>query len=237
MRLAFVTLFPELIEPYFDAGVLGRAKRKGLLQLATANPREYAYDRHRTVDDSPCGGGPGMLMRVEPTDLALRSLCLGPEAAIVVTEPFGAPFDQATARELSGRGEVAFVCGHYEGIDARFAVLRATHVLSLGDFVLTGGELAAMVMADAVARLVPGVLGSSESLDADSFGDGLLSAPNYTRPVEYEGLRVPDVLTSGDHRAIEEWRRAESLRLTRDKRPDLFARAALAKKDADRLSS
>ncbi|MCW5943395.1 MAG: tRNA (guanosine(37)-N1)-methyltransferase TrmD [Fimbriimonadaceae bacterium] len=237
MRLGFVSLFPDLIEPYFAAGVLGRAARKGLLEIVTANPRDFAYDRHRTVDDSPCGGGPGMLMRVEPVDLALRSLRLSSGAAVVVTEPFGSPFDQAVALELAERPEVAFVCGHYEGIDARFARLRATHVLSVGDFVLTGGELPALVMADAVARLVPGVLGSPESAGADSFAHGLLSAPNYTRPVEYEGIRVPDVLLSGDHRAIEEWRRAEALRITRENRPDLFARAALAKKDADRLSS
>lgn len=237
MRLGFVTLFPDLVRPYFDAGVLGRARRSGLIRVVVANPRDFAYDRHRTVDDTPCGGGPGMLMRAEPVDLALKSLDLTPGAAVVVTEPFGEPFDQACATELSGREEVCFVCGHYEGVDARFASLRATHVLSLGDFVLTGGELAAMVMADAVARLVPGVLGSAASLAADSFRDGLLSAPNYTRPVEYEGLRVPDVLLSGDHRAIEAWRRAEAIRLTRERRPDLFARAALAKKDADRLSS
>lgn len=237
MRLAFVTLFPEIVEPYFRLGVLGRATASGLIRVATANPRNFAYDRHRTVDDHVYGGGPGMLMRPEPVALALASLGPSPDAAIVVTDPTGQRFDQVAARGLAQRHDVIFVCGHYEGIDQRFVDRYATHVYTVGDYVLTGGELPAMTMADAVGRLLPGVLGSPDSLAADSHVDGLLSAPAYTRPPDYEGLLVPEVLMSGDHLAIARWARREALHRTRAYRPDLFAVADLAPGDADLLSS
>jgi tRNA (guanine37-N1)-methyltransferase len=205
--------------------------------FGAANPRDFATDRHRTVDDSPYGGGPGMLMKIEPVAAAIESLPVQPGAAVVLTDPTGARFTQAAAWELAERPQVVFLCGHYEGFDHRVRTLFATHVYSIGDFVLTGGELPALAMADAIARLVPGVLGSEESLAADSHADGLLSAPQYTRPEVFRGEAVPKVLLSGDHGAVRAWRRREALRLTRTLRPDLFARAKLAKDDLDMLSS
>ncbi len=238
MRFGFVTLFPDLVRVCFGASVLGRAVDRGLISVDVADPRDFAYDRHRTVDDTPYGGGPGMLMKVEPLSLALESLEPDEDAAVVATDPAGFPFTQSIATELAGFRHVVFVCGRYEGFDERFVQRHATHRLSIGDYVLTGGELPALVMADAVGRLVPGVLGDPGSLDQDSHsGSGLLGPPNYTRPADYEGLTVPDVLATGDHKAIAEWRRRESLRSTRARRPDLLARARLDKGDANRLSS
>ncbi|RYG86373.1 tRNA (guanosine(37)-N1)-methyltransferase TrmD [bacterium] len=216
MKFGFVTLFPEVIAAHMESSILGRASARSLLSWATANPRDYAYDAHRKVDDTPYGGEPGMLLRAEPVALALETLTDGEEKmAVVVTEPGGRRFDQSVAKELADCERVVFVCGHYEGIDHRFEEECATHVLSIGDFVLTGGELPALVMADAVARLVPGVLGDAASLGADSFNEaGQVSAPNYTRPPTWRGRKVPPVLLSGDHAKVRAWREAQAAERT-----------------------
>lgn len=224
MRFGFVTLFPATIAAHMEDSVVGRAVGKGLIGWRVADPRDHAYDAHRKVDDTPYGGEPGMLMKAEPVAQALASLLKergtgdGERVAVVVTEPGGRRFDQSVARELATFEQVVFVCGHYEGIDHRFEEEFATHVLSIGDFVLTGGELPALVMADAVARLVPGVLGSAESLGADSFDEpGRVSAQNYTRPPVWRGREVPPVLLSGDHAKVRAWREAQAAERTRNR--------------------
>lgn len=236
LRIQFVTLFPDMVLQAVGHSMLKRAVDAKLVAFEAADPRSFTHDKHRTVDDKPFAGGPGMLLKPEPIAQAIESL--GVEgAAIVFTEPTGTRFTQGSAQELAEQRSIQFVCGHYEGIDERVRKRFATHCFSLGDFVLTGGELAALVMADAVVRLIPGVLGCSESLSIDSHSDGLLSAPQYTRPESWRGERVPEVLVSGDHAAVAQWKRREALRLTRAVRPDLFCRAPLEKGDLDLLSS
>jgi tRNA (guanine37-N1)-methyltransferase len=237
LRIDFVTLFPEMVLPALQHSILKRAVDKQLVQFGAANPRDFATDKHRTVDNEPYGGGPGMLMMPGPVSEAITSLLPGPDTAIVVTEPTGAPFTQQVAAELAARPRIIFVCGHYEGIDDRIRQRYATHVISIGDFVLTGGELPALVMTDAIVRLLRGALGKAESLEIDSHSDGLLSAPQYTRPEVWEDMAVPEVLRSGDHGAIAKWRREQALRLTRELRPDLFCTSPIDKKDVDLLSS
>ncbi len=232
-----MTLFPEMVRPVLASSILGRAQGSGLLEIRTANPRDFCYDRHQKVDDAPFGGEPGMLIRPEPVARAVRSLDPTAETEVVLTAPTGAPFSQDAARELAHKGHVIFLCGHYEGFDHRVEAVIATRVYSIGDYVLTNGELPALVMADAVARLIPGVLGDEASLVADSHAEGLLSAPNYTRPEEWEGHWAPEVLRTGDHGAIARWRRTEALRLTAALRPDLLAKAKLSKKDVEFLRS
>ncbi len=257
-RVDFVTLFPEMVRGVLRHSIPGRAATAGLVEFRTANPRDFCHDRHSKVDERPFGGEPGMLIRAEPVARAVEwlgrvdgeewvvndgngssdppsTIHHPPSTAVVLTAPTGRPFDQAAARELAGYGRVVFLCGHYEGIDHRIEEALCTHVFSIGDYVLTNGELPALAMADAVVRLVPGVLGNEGSLDADSFSDGLLSAPNYTRPVVWRGREVPAELRSGDHRAIARWRRRAALRLTREVRPDLLARARLEKGDVEIL--
>jgi tRNA (guanine37-N1)-methyltransferase len=229
LRIDFVTLFPEMVQGALGHSIPKRAREAGLADYGVANPRDFTTDKHRTVDDRPFAGGPGMLMKAEPVSQAIDSV--GPADAIVMTDPTGRHFDQAAARELSLFAHVVFVCGHYEGIDDRIRQKYATHVFSIGDFVLTNGELPALVMADAMVRLIPGVLGSEESLAIDSHSDGLLSAPQFTRPVEWRGLSVPSVLLSGNHAEIAKWKRREALRLTREQRPDLFGKAKLIESD------
>lgn len=221
-RIAFVSLFPEVIRSFVEASIPARAKASGAVEYEFRNPRDFCYDPHKKVDDNPYGGHPGLLIKAEPVAQAVESLNLTSSAAIIVTEPNGLPFTQSSARELSAFDELIFVCGHYEGIDHRFEESFATHVFSIGDYVLSNGEIPAMVMADAVIRTLPGVLGSPESLDSDSFsGDGL-SAPNYTRPEVWRGRPIPPVLKSGNHARIEEWRKNESEKVTRTRRPDLL---------------
>lgn len=236
LRIDFVTLFPEMVLDSVGHSMLKRAVEANKVVFRASNPRDFTEDNHRTVDDKPFGGGPGMVMMAEPVSQAIKSLNPMSGAAIVMTDPTGERYEQRHAQELSQKEQVVFVCGHYEGIDDRIRQTFATHVFSIGDFVLTGGELPALVMADSIVRLVPGVLGDSESLNIDSYSDGLLSAPQYTKPVEWNGIRVPDVLRSGDHGAVERWKREYALKLTRERRPDLFCRALLDKKDADVLS-
>ena len=231
LRIDFVTLFPEMVLEAVDHSMLARAKEAGVVEFGAVNPREFTHDKHRTVDDNPFGGGRGFFMMCEPLAAAIDSLFPEEKTAVVMTDPTGVPFTQALAQELASRPRIIFVCGHYEGIDDRIRRLYATHTVSIGDFVLTGGELPALVMADAVTRLQPGVLGCAESLEVDSHSDGLLSAPQFTRPEEFRGEVVPDVLRSGDHGAIADWRRGHALQVTRAHRPDLFWRAELSARD------
>lgn len=237
IRIDFVSLFPEMLTGALSHSILGRAQANGAVKFGAANPRDFAYDKHRKVDDSPFGGEPGMLIRAEPTALALESLQPSEGAAVILTDPAGTPFTQEAAKELSTYAHVVFLCGHYEGFDHRVKTRLSTHAFSIGDYILTNGEMPALVMADAIVRLIPGVLGNADSLTADSHSDGLLGAPNFTRPEEWRGETVPDVLRSGDHRRIAKWRRAQALRITREVRPDLLAKAPLEKADLDMLSS
>jgi tRNA (guanine37-N1)-methyltransferase len=236
-RIDFVTLFPEMVLGAVEYSIVGRAQRNGLVSFSAVNPREFATDKRGTVDDTPYGGGPGMLMKPEPIDAALASLHLASDAVVILPDPTGRLFRQEDAIQLSGVPRMVFLCGHYEGIDERVSQKWVTHRFSIGDYVLTGGELPALVMAEAIVRNVEGVLGDAKSLGIDSHSDGMLSAPQYTRPEVWEGRSVPEVLTSGDHGAITRWKRAQSLLLTRRQRPDLFARAPLAKFDIDLLQS
>ena len=223
MHVAMVSVFPELLASVRDVGVTGRAVRDQRLALTGVNPRDFTQDRHRSVDDRPYGGGPGMVMRPEPLNAAIDAAraVTGP-APVVVLTPQGRRFDDAWARELAGEQGLVLVAGRYEGIDERVVRRRADAELSIGDYVLSGGELAALVVIDAMARWLPGVLGHDESAARDSFAGGLLDCPHYTRPEEYAGERVPQVLLSGDHAAIDRWRYMQSLGRTAQRRPDLF---------------
>ncbi|WKZ80248.1 MAG: tRNA (guanosine(37)-N1)-methyltransferase TrmD [Fimbriimonadaceae bacterium] len=237
IRFDVVTLFPQMIHSVLGESILQRAQAADLIQVGTACPRDFADDARKTVDDKPIGGGAGMVMLPEPIDRAIRSCGPSPEAAVVFLDPRGRPFTQSVASELALKDHIVLVCGRYEGIDQRVVDKWATHVLSVGDYVLTGGELPALIVIDAVSRLVDGVLGSPESLLQDTHSDGLLSAPQYSGPREFEGRSVPEVLYSGNHEAVRLWRRRQSLILTRSERPDLFCRAPIAKGDLDMLSS
>jgi tRNA (guanine37-N1)-methyltransferase len=218
-----VSVFPEMLGAVRDNGVTGRAVREGLLALEGINPRDYTQDRHRSVDDRPYGGGPGMVMRPEPLAAAIeaarRSAGEGP---VLCMSPQGRRFDDSWARELAREPGLVLVAGRYEGIDERVIASQVDAELSLGDFVLSGGELAALCVIDALARWLPGVLGHEASAAQDSFATGLLDCPHYTRPEEFRGQRVPEVLLSGDHAAIERWRRKQSLGRTDERRPDLL---------------
>ena len=230
MHLQVVTLFPEAVEVLGRFGVIGRAVERGLLTLGTTDPRGFAMDVHRTVDDRPYGGGPGMVMKVEPLRSALRAARAGLPAGCrtVVLGPQGRVFDQAVAREYATLPGLLLVAGRYEGLDERLIRLEADEELTVGDYVLSGGELPAMVVADAVARLLPGVLGDEASAEQDSFVDGLLDCPHYTRPEAVDGLVVPPVLLSGDHAAIRRWRLKQSLGRTWERRPELLDRRGLS---------
>ncbi|HEX4057754.1 MAG TPA: tRNA (guanosine(37)-N1)-methyltransferase TrmD [Galbitalea sp.] len=224
MRIDIVTIFPEFFS-VLDVSLLGKARQTGLLELGVHDLRSFTHDRHRTVDDTPYGGGAGMVMKPEPWGEALDAL-LTDDAIVVFPSPAGERFTQATARELSAASHLVFGCGRYEGIDQRvveYAATRATvRELSLGDYVLNGGEVAAMAMIEAVGRLVPGVIGNPDSLSEESHEDGLLEYPSYTKPAEWRGFAVPPVLMGGNHGAIAEWRREQQLDRTRRIRPDLL---------------
>mgnify|MGYP000399790939 FL=1 len=238
MRIQVVTLFPEEFRPLVDLGVTGRAIREGRVRLDTWNPRDFATDRHRTVDDRPYGGGPGMVMAVEPLRSIIRAAReqAGGRARVALMSPQGRVLDQAGASELAGREELILVCGRYEGIDERLIELEIDEEWSIGDYVLSGGELAAAVLIDAVTRLLPGVLGHGQSAEQDSFTDGLLDCQHYTRPETVEGKGVPPVLLSGDHAAIERWRRKQSLGRTWLRRPELLAGLELDAESAQLLA-
>lgn len=227
MWIGVVSLFPEMFEAITRHGVTGRAVERGLLELAFWNPRDYATDRHRTVDDRPYGGGPGMLMKVDTLRGALAEARADAESAghrpsVIYLSPQGRRLDQAGARELATRDGLIVVAGRYEGIDERVVEADIDEEWSIGDYVLSGGELPAMVMIDALAREVPGVLGHSDSASEDSFADGLLDCPHYTRPEVIDGHRVPDVLLSGNHELIRRWRLKQSLGRTWLRRPDML---------------
>ena len=221
LEIGFVSLFPEVIRPYLGASILHRASSNGLVAFSVVNPRDFTYDRHAKVDDAPFGGEPGLLIKAEPVALAVESLKM-PAGVVISTDPAGAPFRQADAIELASQSSVVFLCGHYEGIDERVIDFLGARRYSIGDFVLTGGELPALVMADAICRNVPGVLGDAASLAADSFSEGGLSAENYTRPAVWRGIPVPDVLMSGNHAEIRKWRAARAQEITQQRRPDLL---------------
>jgi tRNA (guanine37-N1)-methyltransferase len=232
-RIDVLTLFPKMFESPFAESIVARAKAAGQLELAVHDIRAWATDRHHVVDDTPYGGGAGMVLKPEPLTRAIRAT-KGERGHVVLMTAQGALFDQAAARRLSQLPHLVIVCGHYEGVDERVIEGDVDEELSIGDFVLTGGELAAMVVIDAVARLVPGVI-EPESLTHESHTEGLLEGPHYTRPVEHEGRRVPTVLLSGDHAAIARWRRAEAVRRTAERRPDLLERAGLTPAERARL--
>lgn len=237
MHIDFITLFPSSVLGAVRHSMLLRAEHDEIVTFNAVDPREFTTDRHRTVDDKPFGGGPGMLMKAAPIWEAFQSLDVSSDAAIVVPDPTGPLYTQKDARNLATYERIVFICGHYEGIDERVISLLATHRFSIGDYVLTGGELPAAVIADSVVRLLPGVLGCQDSLEIDSHSQGLLSAPQYTRPEVFEGTKVPDALRSGNHQSVETWKRQASLKLTRSSRPDLFCQASLEKRDLDLLSS
>ena len=272
-KIAFVTLFPDWIRSSLGQSILARAEASGIVEFSVVNPRNFCYDQHKKVDDTPYGGHPGMLIKAEPVALAIENV-LGPSPfrraetgydafvdrvsdakgggvgvgvsrqdsgtpipalpppkeqgegtksiAIVITEPSGTKFEQPQAEELAHYDEIIFVCGHYEGIDHRIEETFATHIFSIGDYVLTNGELPALVMADAVTRLIPGVLGNENSLDEESFQNNLLGAPNYTRPEVWRGISIPEVLKNGNHKLIDQWRLEQAKKRTKERRPDLL---------------
>ncbi|HUH03600.1 MAG TPA: tRNA (guanosine(37)-N1)-methyltransferase TrmD [Kofleriaceae bacterium] len=224
MRITVVTILPEMFTSVLQGGVLGRAIAAGLIEVELVDPRDFTVDRHRTVDDSPYGGGPGMVLKVEPLVAAIEAAVArtgGPSRRLLMS-PAGAPLTQALVRALAEQPHLVLVCGRYEGIDERVAELAIDQEVSLGDFVLTGGELAAMAIVDAVARYVPGVLGEASSTDEESFSASLLEYPQYTRPAEFRGSEVPAILQGGNHGAIRAWRRARAIERTAERRPELL---------------
>lgn len=231
-----LTLFPRMITGYAAESILGKALEKALLTLTVTDVRDFAAGRHRVTDDSPYGGGAGMVMKAEPLALAIEAARgRHPLAPVILLSPRGPRLDQPKARALAARGSMILVCGRYEGVDER-ALTLIDEELSLGDFILTGGELGALCVLDAVARLVPGVLGNAESSVSESFESGLLEHPHYTRPPAWRGLEVPAALQSGDHARIARWRRWKALKLTQARRPDLFAQQVLTKADVKLLA-
>lgn len=236
MRIDVVTLFPDMLRERSGYGIQGRALDKGLLELHTWNPRDYTQDRHGSVDDRPYGGGPGMVMQVQPLRDAIRQArAAGPRAPVIYLSPQGRRFDQPKARALAALDRLILVAGRYEGIDERLIDLEVDEELSIGDYVLSGGELPALVVIDAVTRLLPGALGDADSAQEDSFMDGLLDYPHYTRPDEIDGLQVPPELLGGDHAAIRRWRHKQALGRTWQRRPDLLAALQLDREQQDLL--
>jgi len=259
MRFDVLTLFPEMFPGVVDASILGRARQAGLIEVALHDIRDYTGDRHRTADDYPYGGGAGMVMKAEPIFRLMDGLCPGwgapapgggrgdareragtgpgkvPGAWFVCLTPQGRPLAQATVQRLAARERLILLSGHYEGIDERVSEALVDEEVSIGDYVLTGGELPALVLIDAVARLVPGVLGQEASALEESFAQGLLEYPHYTRPADTRGHRVPEVLLSGDHELVRRWRRRESLRRTLERRPELLLEAELTREDHEIL--
>ncbi|WP_027084273.1 tRNA (guanosine(37)-N1)-methyltransferase TrmD [Cohnella panacarvi] len=235
MRIDVLTLFPEMFAGVFGASILGKAKDKGIVSLNTVNFRDFANNKHGTVDDTPYGGGGGMVLKAEPIFGAVEHLAAGVSGTngqtkpprIILMCPQGEPLSQRKALELAEEDHLIFICGHYEGYDERIRRYLVTDELSIGDYVLTGGELPAMVVIDTVVRLLPGVLGNERSAVTDSFSDGLLEYPHYTRPAEFRGWKVPDALLSGHHAEIEKWRRRQSLQRTLERRPELLESAEL----------
>jgi len=233
MRFEILTTFPGMIEAVAGESILGKARQKGLIDVEAVNLRDFTSDKHRTTDDSPFGGGPGMVMKPEPVFDAVEALISRRpgRARILLMTPQGRRFDQSMAEQLARESHVIMICGRYEGVDERIREHLVADEVSIGDYVLTGGELAALVVLDAVARLLPGVLGDESSPESESFSSGLLEYPQYTRPAEFRGYNVPEVLVSGNHEQIRKWRRAQSLERTLHRRPDLLESAPLTEED------
>src|SRR3989344_6115425 len=227
MKMDIVTIFPGMFKGPIDESILKRAQEKNLVEIEVHDLRQWTKDKHKTVDDSPYGGGPGMVMMVEPVDRAIRSLLAQQgdsltKPKVILMTPQGKQFEQKKAQELSKLEHLIFICGHYEGVDERAREHLVDEEISIGDYVLTGGELPAMVVIDSVVRLIPGVLGKEASLDEESFSNGLLEYPHYTRPEEFEEWKVPDVLLSGNHAEIAKWRKEQAVARTQQRRPDLL---------------
>lgn len=248
IRIDVLTLFPEMIREAVSYSIMGRAREAGLAEVRAVNIRDFATDRHHTTDDTPCGGGGGMILKPEPIAAALESLsspksesALLPKvenrnARVILTDPQGERFTQNKACELAREPHLVFLCGHYEGVDERVRAHMVTDELSIGDYVLTGGELPALVMIDAIVRLIPGALGEEGAPEKDTFSEGLLEHPQYTRPRAFKGWEVPEILFSGHHAQIEKWRKWHRLNRTRERRPDLWAEYELSKEDEKLLA-
>jgi len=237
MRIDIITLFPSMFRGPFDESIIKRARKKGILEINLHNLRDFTGDRHRTVDDFPYGGGAGMVMKPEPLFRAVEKVKEEKRSSwkVILLSPQGQPFAQEKAKELAQEEGLIFICGHYEGVDERVREHLIDEELSLGDFVLTGGELAAIVMVDAIARMLPEVLGCKDSIREDSFYQTLLDYPHYTRPAEFRGWKVPGVLISGNHQKIREWRKKKKLENTFKKRPDLLNTAKLSREEEEML--
>lgn len=234
-----LTLFPEMFEGVFGSSILGKAREKGIVRLGTVNFRDYSNNKHKTVDDYPYGGGGGMVLKPEPIFAAVEALEVEPDKKprVILMCPQGESFTQRKAEQLAQEEHLVLICGHYEGYDERIREHLVTDELSIGDFVLTGGEIPAMAVIDSVVRLLPGVLGNESSAVTDSYSTGLLEHPHYTRPPEFRGWSVPEVLVSGNHAKIEQWRRQQSLLRTLSRRPDLLDAAELSDKERKWLAS
>lgn len=239
MNFHVLTLFPDMVLGGLGTSITGRAMEKGAISVNAVDIRDFSTDKHRHVDDAPYGGGAGMVMEPGPVCAAYEDLCknLGKKPRVIYMTPQGKVFNQSVAAELAAEEDLAFLCGHYEGIDERALELIVTDTLSLGDYVLTGGELPAMVMIDCISRLVPGVLNNDVSAEEESFHDNLLEYPQYTRPEVFRGMSVPEVLLGGHHKKIEEWRRQQSVKRTLERRPDLLEDARLTLKEVKYLES
>jgi len=236
IRFDVLSIFPEMLISPLSFSLLKKAQEKGLLSINLHDIRSWAEDKHKMTDDAPYGGGCGMVMKVEPVEKALAAVKISTENSLVVLmTPQGETFNQTIAAELAGKKQVVIICGRYEGVDERIREHLADREISIGDYILTGGELSALVLIDAVSRLIPGVLGNEESTVRESFSSGLLEYPQYTRPAEYKGWKVPDVLVSGNHAEIELWRKNESLQRTYKRRPDLLAKINLSPQEKKNL--
>jgi len=234
MRFEILTTFPGIVDSVTSESIIGKARQRGIIEVEAVNLRDFTHDRHRTTDDAPFGGGPGMVMKCEPVFEAVETLTSRRSAGkprVLLMTPQGRRFDQKLAEELARESHLIFICGRYEGVDERIRESLVDDEVSIGDYVLTGGELAALVIVDAVARLVPGVLGDESSSESESFSSGLLEYPQYTRPAEFRGHATPEVLLSGNHAEIEKWRRAQALERTLTRRPDLLESAPLTEDD------
>lgn len=239
MKFDVITLFPELIETYCSSSIIGRAQKQKLISVNTINPRGFTKDNHKTVDDSPYGGGVGMVLMCDPIFQAVESVTKIDNCELIMLTPQGVPYNQQIVEELSLKNQLIMICGHYEGFDERIREGLKPREISIGDYVLTGGELGALTIIDSVTRLLPGTLGKDESAEFDSFSNYLIEHPHYTRPYEYRNMKVPDVLLSGNHKEIEKYRKKQSIKRTFERRPDLykkFEKSYLSKEDIAILS-
>jgi len=231
MQFNIITLFPEMFGDPFKSSILKRAQKKGIIKIELHNLRDYCKDKHRVTDDLPYGGGVGMIMKAEPLITAIEAISSSqPEVRTLLMTPQGKRFEQSDAIRLARYSSLTLVCGHYEGVDERVRSF-VDEEISIGDYILTGGELASMVVIDAIARLIPGVLGDSTSIEDESFSEQLLESPHYTRPRVFRGMEVPEILLSGNHTEIERWRRQQALKRTKERRPDLLSKASLSQED------